>query len=111
MARRCGGYIRQSCLVCSGAKTSALLYEDHGNLFHTGVGLGAETQLKELGFVIHDNYKYQNYMGNGTRDLARINATMREHLDYAMGNKSEILVSQCRLIRTHRSAGHLLCCR
>lgn len=99
MAWRCGGYIRQSCLVCSGAKTSALLYEDHGNLFHTGVGLGAETQLKELGFVIHDNYKYQNYMVNGTRDLARINATMREHLDYAMGNKSEILVCPCGINR------------
>ncbi len=54
MARQSGGYIGQSCLVCSGVKTSSLLFEDHGNLFNMGVGVGAETQLKELGFVIHD---------------------------------------------------------
>ncbi len=68
------------------------MYEDHGNLFQTGVGRGADAILKQLGFIVHDNFKYQNYMKNGTRDLAKINATIQQHLDYAIGNKSELLV-------------------
>ena len=43
--------------MCSGVKTASLLYEDHGNMFYTGVGIGAERLLHETGFVVHDTHK------------------------------------------------------
>ena len=107
--------------MCSGVKTASLLYEDHGNMFYTGVGIGAERLLHETGFVVHDTHKqvpsaamlvtaktallrqlsgwlncsrgrYPNSKINGTRDLATINGTLAAHLEYAIGNRSEVLV-------------------
>ena len=43
--------------LCSGVKTASLLYEDHGNLFFTGVGVGAEKLLNEAGFTVHTTHK------------------------------------------------------
>jgi hypothetical protein len=39
-------------------KTASVLYEDHGNMFFTGVGIGAEKLLNEVGFVVHDTHKH-----------------------------------------------------
>ena len=44
--------------MCSGVKTASLLYEDHGNMFYTGVGIAAERLLHETGFVVHDAHKH-----------------------------------------------------
>ena len=90
-------------------------------MFYTGVGVAAERLLHETGFVVHDAHKhvpsarnaqhcqsaslhepsgwlkssrgrYPNSKINGTRDLATINGTLEAHLEYAIGNRSEVLV-------------------
>ncbi len=50
--------LRALSTVCRGVKTASLLYEDHGNMFFTGVGIGAEKLLNETGFVVHDTHKH-----------------------------------------------------
>ena len=71
-----------------------MLLEDLGNDFFPGVGVGAIDTLERTGVAILEKFSIRKMTtAGGEQDTAEQNKTMAERLGYAMGNKTDVLVT------------------